>query len=95
MAQRVDEARYEAMISTLYRFASNVYSASSEMQSLASVCAQTLGDEDSAVGEIYKKIRDSQLKYADATTQAKAIAEAMRAELDEIKAEQAVWSNDD
>ena len=50
MAQRVDEAKYEAMISALNTFASNVYTASSEMQSLASVCTQALGEEDKAVG---------------------------------------------
>lgn len=94
MAQRVDEQKYEAMIAALYRFASNVYTAASEMQTLASVCAQALGSEDAAVGEIYLKIKDSQEKYADATGQAKAIAGAMQQELDDIRKEREVWSSD-
>lgn len=95
MAQRVDEAKYEAMISALYTFASNVYTAASEMQSLASVCAQALSEEDKAVGEIYTKIKDCQLKYAEATNQAKAIAAAMQDELDEQRKEDQVWSSDE
>lgn len=95
MAQRVDEAKYEAMISALYTFASNVYTATSEMQSLASVCAQALNDEDKAVGEIYAKIRDCQLKYAEATTKARSIAAAMQEELDEQRKEDQIWNSDD
>ena len=95
MAQRVDEAKYEAMISALYTFASNVYSAASEMQSLASVCAQALGEEDKAVGEIYTKIKDCQLKYAEATNEAKSIAAEMQEELDEQRKEDQVWSSDE
>ena len=95
MAQRVDEAKYEAMISALNTFASNVYTASSEMQSLASVCTQALGEEDKAVGEIYSKIKDCQLKYADACTQARNIAAAMQEELDEQRKEDQVWSSDE
>lgn len=95
MAQRVDEAKYEAMISALHAFASNVYTAASEMQSLASVCTQALGEEDKAVGEIYTKIKDCQLKYAEATNEAKSIAAAMQEELDEQKKEDQVWSSDE
>ena len=95
MAQRVDEDKYEAMISALYAFASNVYTAASEMQSLASVCAQALSEEDKAVGEIYTKIKDCQLKYAEATNQAKSIAAAMQEELDEQRKEDQVWSSDE
>lgn len=95
MAQKVDEAKYEAMISALYSFASNVYNAASEMQSLASVCAQALSEEDKAVGEIYTKIRDCQLKYAEATNQAKSIAAAMQEELDAQRQENSVWSSDE
>ena len=65
------------------------------MQTLASVCTQALGEEDKAVPEIYAKIRDCQLKYAEATNQAKAIAAAMQEELDEQRKEDQVWSNDD
>lgn len=95
MAQRVDEAKYGAMISALHTFASNVYSAASEMQSLASVCVQALSEEDKAVGEIYNKIKDCQLKYAEATTQAKSIAAAMQEELDEQKKEDEIWNSDE
>lgn len=95
MAQRVDEAKYEAMISALNAFASNVYTASSEMQTLASVCTQVLGEEDKAVGEIYSKIRNCQLKYADACNQAKSIAAAMQAELEQQRKEDQIWSEDD
>lgn len=95
MAQRVDEAKYEAMIAALYKFASSVYTSASEMQSLASVCAQALSEEDKAVGEIYKKIKECQLKYAEATEQAKSIAAAMQEELDEQRKENEVWNSED
>lgn len=95
MAQRVDEGKYEAMISALHSFATNVYTSSSEMQTLASVCAQALGEEDKAVGEIYSKIKDCQLKYAEACSQAKAIAAAMQEELDEQRKEDQVWNSDE
>lgn len=95
MAQRVDEAKYEAMIAALYKFASNVYTSASEMQSLASVCAQALSEEDNAVGEIYKKIKECQLKYAESTEQAKSIAAAMQEELDEQRKEDEVWNSED
>lgn len=92
---RIDEAKYEAMISALYRFASQVYVSASEMQTLASVCTQALGEEDKAVPEIYAKIKDCQLKYAEATNQAKAIAAAMQEELDEQRKEDQVWSSEE
>lgn len=92
---RIDEAKYEAMISALYRFASEVYNTASEMQTHALVCTQALGEEDKAVPEIYKKIKECQLKYAEVTDQAKDIAEAMQAELDEQRKEDAVWASDD
>ena len=95
MAQRVDEAKYEAMIAALYKFASNVYTSASEMQTLAYGCAQILGDEDKAVAEIYKKIKECQLKYAEATNQAKDIAAAMQEELDEQRKENEVWNSED
>lgn len=95
MAQRVDEAKYTAMISALYTFASNVHSVASEMQTLASVCAQALNEEDKAVGEIYAKIQACQQKYAEATRQAKSIAAAMQEELEEQKKEDDVWNCDE
>ena len=95
MAQRIEEAKYEAMISALYAFANNVYSASTEMQSLTAVCSQALYEEDKAVPEIYAKIKGCQLKYAEACAQARAIAQAMREELEEQKKEDQVWANDE
>lgn len=95
MAQRVDEAKYEAMIAALYKFASNVYTTASEMQTVANQAQSALGDEDKAVGEIYKRIKDCQLKYAAATEQAKAIASAMQEELEEQRKENQVWESDD
>lgn len=95
MAQRVDEAKYEAMISALNTFASSVKSASSEMQTHAYGCAQVLSEEDKAVNEIYAKIKDCQLKYAAACTQAQKIAQAMQEELDEQRKEDRVWSSDE
>lgn len=95
MAQRVSEEKYDAMISALYTFASNVYIAASELQTLASVCTQALGEGDKAVDEIYKKIKDCQLKYAEATTQAKSIAAAMQEELDEQRKEDEIWNSDE
>ena len=95
MAQKVDEAKYEAMISALYTFANNVSTASSEMQSIAAVCVQALSEEDEAVGEIYSRIQDCQQKYEIACTQAKSIAAAMQEELDAQREERQTWSSDD
>ena len=95
MAQRVDEQKYETMIAALQMFAGNVYTAASEMQTLAYTCVQAIGDEDKAVPEIYQKVKDAQLKYAEATNQAKSIASAMQEELDEIRKEKEVWNSDD
>ena len=92
---RVNETKYAAMISALNAFASNVYTAASEMQTLASVCAQVLGEEDSGVKEIYAKVKACQLQYAAATTQAKKIAASMQEELDDAKKEESVWSGDE
>jgi len=92
--RRIDEPKYEAMISALYTFASNVYVAASELQTLASACAQVLGEEDIAVKEIYKKVKECQLSYASATNLAKKIAAAMQEELDEARKEREVWEND-
>ena len=95
MAQRIDEAKYEAMISALYAFASNVYNAASEMQTLASVCVQAIGDEDKAVASIYAQIKESQLKYEEATSQARSIADKMQEELEEQRREDQIWSEAD
>lgn len=94
MATRIDEPRYEAMISALSTFASSVSQAASELQTLASACTQVIGDEDKAVPEIYKRIKESQLKYSDATKIAQEIARAMQEELEESRKENAVWSGD-
>lgn len=95
MADKINEPKYEAMISALSTFASSVYAASSELQSLASVCVQAIGDDDKAAPEIYKRIKDSQLKYADATDQAKDIAAKMQEELDDARKEDNVWNGSD
>lgn len=95
MAYVMDEAKYEAMISALHTFASNIDLASSEMTTLASVCVAALSEEDRAVGEIYKNIKDCQLKYSKAAGQAKIIAQLMQQELDESRKENAVWNNSD
>ena len=95
MASIVNEAKYEAMISALNKFASTVYTKSSEMQSLATVCRSALGDTDEGSAEIYKKISECQVKYADAAKEARDIAAQMQEELDEQRKEREVWANDD
>lgn len=95
MAERINEANYSAMITALYSFANNVYTSASEMQSLASVCVQAIGDEDNAAGEIYKRIKECLLKYAEATEMAKGIAEKMQEELEAAKEDRNNWSSDD
>ena len=95
MANRVIEANYNAMISALYAFASNVYILLSDMQTTTYMCTQALSEEDNAVGEIYPKIKDCTLKYAEATDKAKKVAESMQLELDEMKKEAEIWSSDD
>lgn len=92
---RINEQSYEAMIAALYHFANTVYSAASEMQILASGCAQGLGEEDKAIPEIYKQIKECQLKYAEAVKKAKDIAAAMQEELDDQRKEDQVWASDD
>lgn len=94
MAERVIESNYGEMISALYTFASNVYTKASEMQTVASVAASALGDEDSGVAETYKKLRECQLKYCEAVDMAKHIAATMQEELDEIKKEREIWESD-
>jgi len=91
---RIDEKKYEDMISALHTFASNVYNASSEMQSLATVCASALGDEDPAVSQITSKINECQVKYSDACDTARSIANEMQEELDEQRQENDVWAED-
>ena len=95
MAQRIDEAKYNEMINALNAFAANVFSASSDMQALATNCVQALGDGDKATGEIYAKVSACQKKYGDAATQARRIAVAMAEELAEQKKEEHVWNGDE
>lgn len=95
MAERINEANYNAMISALNRFAGTVYTSASEMQSLASVCVQAIGDEDNAAGEIYKRIKECLLKYTEATELAKSIAASMQQELDAAKEDRDNWGSDD
>jgi hypothetical protein len=95
MANQVSEQCYEKMISELYSFANNVYNSASEMQTLASVCAQALNEEDPAVQQIYAKIKGCEEKYANATGLAKNIASAMQAELDYMRKEREGWNSND
>ena len=92
---RVNEAKYNQMISALYTFAGNVYTSASELQTLASVCVSAIGEEDSAVPKIYNDIKACQLKYMEAVEQAKKIAAAMQEELDEQKKEEAIWNSEE
>ena len=94
MANEIRKENYAAMINALNTFAGSVTTSASEMQSLASVCASALSGEDKAAGEIYKKIRDCQLKYAEAAQQARAIAASMQEELDRAQEEDNVWAED-
>ena len=95
MADRVNEAKYEAMIEALNTFANIVYTKSSEMQTIANVCQSALGDNDEGSAEIYKKISECQAKYGDAAKDAVDIAAAMQEELDAQRAERDVWESDD
>lgn len=95
MASKIDEPRYEAMIAALGVFSSSVATAASELQTLASTCVQAIGDDDKAAPEIYKRIKDSQEKYADAAGQAKDIAAKMQQELDDSRKEDGIWNSDD
>ena len=95
MADKINEQKYEAMISALQTFASTVSTKASEMQSLAAVCRSALGDNDEGSAEIYKKISECQVKYGDAATEALNIASEMQEELDEQRKEREIWDSDD
>lgn len=89
----IDEARYSEMISALYAFSSNVYVASSEMQSLASVCISATDNDQSAINS-YEKLKPCLLAYSSACNTAKTIAAKMQEELEEAKRAAAVAAED-
>ncbi len=91
---KINEQAYETMIAALYAFASKVYVSASEMQTLASVCTQAIGEGDKANQEIYGRVRDCTLRYAECTDVAKHIAEQMQFELDRQREEDQVWGDD-
>ena len=95
MAQKVDEARYEAMISALSSFASAVSSAVDEMDSIVNECVQNLSQEDEAVGQISSRIKGCEKKYLECCRQALTIAQDMQQELEAQQKEREIWSEDD
>lgn len=95
MADRIDEAKYAAMIDALQRFAANVSSLAEQMESEAATVNAALGDEDEAIGEINRQLRASELKYMHACKQALNIASSMQEELDEARKERQVWQGDE
>lgn len=95
MADKIDEAKYDAMITALNSFAAKVSEASAEIQSLSSNCVQALGEEDKAVGPIAEKVRVCTGKYAEAAEQAQKIAQQMQQELEEAHREDEIWGSDD
>ena len=94
MADRVVESKYESMISALNKFATNVTTKSSDMQSLANICRNALGEGDEGAEQIHKKISECITKYAKAAAEAKSIAQKMQTELDNQRKERDVWSSD-
>ena len=94
MAQRVNEANYNAMITALGNFARNISTSADEMKSLAATCVSALGDEDKAAAPISKTTACAG-KYLQAASMALKIAKAMQQELDAQKREDSVWSGDD
>ena len=92
---RISETCYENMMTALYTFANVVYSKATEMQTLAYMCADVLGEEDSGAKEIYKKVSDTRIKYAEAVKEAKDIAAALQEELENQKKEAQIWNSED
>lgn len=94
MADTINRKKYEAMITALNTFAANVSRIAEEMQTMAAVCARTLGDEDHAIEPIYQKVSESSRKYEDATVEAKNIAALMEQELEQKAEDEGNWSSD-
>ena len=95
MAQKVDEAKYGAMIDALKAFASAVSSAVDEMDSIVNECVQNLSQEDEAVGQISSRIKGCEKKYLECCKQALTIAQEMQQELEAQQKEREIWSEDD
>lgn len=93
MANRIDESKYEAMISALYQYATNVYTHASKMHTAAVIIKGALGEDDKGAQEAYRHVTQCQEKYADVTEMAKKIAKAMQEELDEQRKEDAIWNS--
>ena len=94
MADRMIEANYEAMISALTSFASNVTAATEELQSIVAACRQGLSEEDEAIGPITADIGKSEKKYYECCKQALFIAKAMEEELEAIRREREAMRDD-
>ena len=92
---RIDEARYESMISELNSFASKIGSSATELQSISSTCISAIGSDDKAVPTIVAKINLSVSKYMEAAADAKSIAQKMQEELDEQRREDQEWQGED
>ena len=95
MAERVNEANYEAMITALGNFAKNISSLADEMKSLSDTCISALSNTDKAIGPISAKTNACVRKYYTAASMALKIAKAMREELEEQQKEDQVWGSDD
>ena len=95
MVQKVDEAKYGAMIDALKAFAAAVSSAVAEMDAIVCDCAQNLSQEDEATGEISMRIRVCEKAYLECCQQALTIAQDMQQELEAQQKERDIWSEDD
>ena len=94
MADKIIEAKYEAMINALNQFAVKVGSLADEMDGKSVEAASVLSDEDVAAPQICRNIRESVKKYMYACKDAINIAKAMQEELDEARKEYEIWNED-
>ena len=94
MADRINIEKYGAMIAALNTFADHVSRIAEDMQTMAALCAQTLGDEDQAIALLYQKVSESSRKYEEATVKAKNIAALMEQDLEKQREDEAIWSSD-
>lgn len=95
MAERVVVANYENMIESLSNCAQKIKDDAEELLNQANICANALGDSDSAVPQILQKATECQQKYAECADTAINIAKAMQEELEQISKEAQVWESDD
>ena len=92
MADRVNEAKYNAMIESLAKFSSAIKLHQSELQTLSLTATSILG-EDSANSQIYKSIKDCTLAYAELAKEADRIRGLLAQELTSAKEEEKVWNS--